>query len=239
MTVTITSRGAWGARRPVKVVPIPRTPRLWLHHTVTSQRADATQLRSIQAYHMDGRGWNDIAYSFLVGHDGSLWEGRGALVAGGHTEGDNSTSHAICAIGDWDAEVPPADLLESIAQLTAHGFQHGWWPDEVTGGHREAPGAQTACPGRHLQAAIPAINRRVAVILAGNTPTPAPTGDLTMAQADDINTRIDRLRDGTAMVLAALSTRIDRLRDGTILGHEAQAAELDDIDTQIAKLTDS
>lgn len=173
---SIKPRSAWGARQPKGVHRIARTPRLWLHHTVTAEAPSAKVIKQIQNYHMDSKGWKDIAYSFLVDVGGQSWEGRGALVAGGHTAGDNTSSHAICAVGNFDANMPPAAMIEGIAQLVAHGYRSGWWTTKtITGGHREAPGASTACPGRHLFAMIPAINKRALEIIGSPTTPVAPT----------------------------------------------------------------
>lgn len=151
------------------------TPRLWLHHTAGSQDEGGNgwyddDVRSIQSFHMrpvsqGGRGWSDIAYSFLGDKNGGCWTGRGPGVAGGHTQGDNSRSHAICAIGNYELYEPKPAMLEGIAWLTAHGWLAGWWKSLITGPHRDAPGAQTSCCGKHLIAKIPYLNARAAQIL--------------------------------------------------------------------------
>lgn len=155
--VTIVSRQDWGARNPRRrhTIRTP-TPRLWLHHTAGSEPDGPAGLRRIQNFHMNTRGWSDIAYSFVVDRRATIFEGRGAGVAGGHTAGDNTTSHAICVIGNYDNERPTSKQLAAIAELIHHGREAGWWHD-LTGGHRDAPGASTACPGRHLYEAIPQI----------------------------------------------------------------------------------
>lgn len=149
----IVSRAEWGARAPKsrRTIATP-TPRLWIHHTAGGEHG-AAGVRQIQRFHMDSRGWSDIAYSFLVDDDGTIYEGRGVGIAGGHTQGDNSSSHAICLMGNFENEQPTDAALDSAAHLAAYGRQQGWWHD-VTGGHRDAPGASTACPGRHLQAVL-------------------------------------------------------------------------------------
>jgi hypothetical protein len=153
----IVPRSEWGARAPRAVTRITLpTPRLWVHHTAGSERG-AAGMRSIQDFHMDGRGWNDIAYSFVVDDaDGTIYEGRGAGVAGGHTEGDNSRSHAICVMGNFQDRAPHPRTLQSIVELARHGRDVGWWVPTL-GGHRDAPGASTACPGGQLYAALPGL----------------------------------------------------------------------------------
>lgn len=156
--MNIISRSDWGARPPksVKQIAVP-TRELWLHHTAGSGHTGAAAVRAIQRFHMDTRGWSDIAYSFLVDATGAVYEGRGPAVAGAHTRDRNSISHGLCAMGDYQQEQPTERLVASIAQLVRHGHERGWWPDRLTGGHRDV--GQTACPGQYLYSRIPEINR--------------------------------------------------------------------------------
>lgn len=173
----IISRQEWGAQPPKsrQYIDTP-TPRLWLHHTAGALDAGGNgvwwdDVRGIQDFHMrpvseGGRGWSDIAYSFLVG-GGQVFEGRGVGIAGGHTKGDNTESHAICLIGDYSWMTPKQDDLQAIAWLMGHGKTQGWWGD-LTGPHRDAPGASTACCGVNLIACIPDLRRMT-------TPPPPPS----------------------------------------------------------------
>lgn len=162
--MNIVSRQQWGAKPPRsrRTITLP-TPKLFLHHTAGSEPDGADGVRRIQAFHMDTRGYADIAYSFVVDRDGVVFEGRGAGVAGAHTRGHNTTSHAICVIGHYDNERPTTATLDAVAALVAHGHTQGWWPNQLTGGHRDV--GSTSCPGRHLYAQIDTINR-----LAGSGP---------------------------------------------------------------------
>lgn len=150
----IVGRSGWNAGPPEHEptrIPMP-TPRLWIHHTAGSERG-ASGMRAIQHYHQDTKGWNDIAYSFVIDPDGTVYEGRGAGIAGAHTEGDNSRSHAICVMGNYETDLPSVAVLNSIVELAAYGRDKGWWAPTL-GGHRDAPGAQTKCPGQHLYAQL-------------------------------------------------------------------------------------
>lgn len=155
--VDIVTRTGWDARPPtsVKRITVP-TPELWLHHTATDQHGPGG-VRAIQNFHMDTRGWSDIAYSFLVDDDGTIYEGRGPAVAGAHTHGHNTVSHAICVMGNYQNVHPTETSIRSVARLVRHGHQHGWWPERLTGGHRDV--GSTSCPGRYLYARIDDINR--------------------------------------------------------------------------------
>jgi len=101
-------------------------------------------LRNTQRFHMDTRGWADIAYSFFVDRVGRIWEGRGWGVVGGHTQGFNSTSHAIYFILG-DGQVPSSEQVESARQLIAE--HHRRYGVGYVRGHQQAPGNRTSCPG--------------------------------------------------------------------------------------------
>lgn len=217
--MNIEPRVAWGAkppkRAPHKIAP---TPRLWLHHTAGPA---GQTLAAIQAYHQWSKGWNDIAYSFLATADGRAWEGRGALIAGGHTAGDNTTSHAICAVGDYSHGAPSPAMVETIAQLVAHGHRQGWWTTRrITGGHREAPGAATACPGDRLQALIPTINARAADILDGPILDPQETFLMSLTD-DQQRSLLDQMNGLTRVLIPDLAGRIERIEHALNLdGHD-------------------
>jgi hypothetical protein len=110
---------------------------------------------------MDTRGWNDIAYSFLINHEGTIYEGRGPGIAGGHTQGHNTISHAICLLGNFDEDQPTVAAIRSTVELVRHGYAQGWWRAGFTGGHRDASGASTSCPGKNLYRQLEATNKAI------------------------------------------------------------------------------
>jgi N-acetylmuramoyl-L-alanine amidase-like protein len=173
MAVAIVSRAQWSARTPEarRQIAIP-TPRLWIHHSADSARG-AAGMRSIQNFHMDTRGYADIGYSFLVDNaDGTIFEGRGVGIQGAHTLGDNTKSHAICVMGNFENVQPSAQAIASIVALARHGREKGWWVPTCHG-HREAPMASTACPGAHLFARLGEIRTQVGGPgIPGALPTP-------------------------------------------------------------------
>lgn len=153
----LVSRDQWGAN-PAKSVRRIKTPvaELWLHHSA-SQDAGLRSVKTVQRFHQVNRGWADIAYNWVYSPlTGKFYEGRGAGVQGGHTQGRNSVSHALCVLGNYDtAGVSDQTVTDLQAFLKWHG-QYG--PTRFTGGHTDAPGANTACPGRNLHANLRAIN---------------------------------------------------------------------------------
>lgn len=135
------------------------TPRLWLHHGATGT-SDVDTACSYVRFHVKTRGWVDVGYSFLIA-DGQVLEGRGAGRAGAHTRGDNASSHGICMVGNYEDRLPADRDLDALTWLVRHGMDRGWWDGPITGGHRDAPGARTSCPGTALWRHIGSINLHV------------------------------------------------------------------------------
>lgn len=155
--MAVVTRDEWGAgpHRAGKIT-LPVT-RLFLHHTVTPEWTGADAARRLQDI-ARGRGFADISYSWLVDVDGNEIEGRGWGRQGAHTQGYNSTAHAICLIGNFDRDQVPAAMIRGAANLVRKHRSRG--PGRITHGHRDV--GQTACPGRHAYAAIGVINQAAA-----------------------------------------------------------------------------
>jgi hypothetical protein len=100
--VNIVGRAEWGAKPAVGVTNlVPSRVRLCVLHHTTGTYAGAQTVRNIQAFHQGPtRKWADIAYSFLVAPDGTIYEGRGWGKQGAHAKGYNSSSVGIAYIGD-------------------------------------------------------------------------------------------------------------------------------------------
>lgn len=239
----IVSREDWGAAPPrsTREIDTP-TAELWLHHTAGALDAGGNgvwwdDVRGIQRFHMApepaGRGWSDIAYSFVVG-GGQIFEGRGAGIAGGHTKDRNTISHAICLVGNYDLMRPTDADLAAIAWLMRHGRGKGWWGD-LTGDHSRAPGANTSCCGKHLRDRIPDLRRMAA---APATPTPPEEDDMPAFELwrDKRDNKLWRVAaDGCAKVHVPNKTvsAIDHLRQGSnvekVADQPAEQAWLDSV----------
>ncbi|GFO44102.1 hypothetical protein PoB_007060700 [Plakobranchus ocellatus] len=93
----IVSRSEWNARAPKSVSYLSHQPLQYafIHHSAYPEEcltkdSCAAAVRSFQDFHMDTRGWDDIGYSFLIGGEGTVFEGRGWDRVGAHTKGHNS-----------------------------------------------------------------------------------------------------------------------------------------------------
>ncbi|XP_028320875.1 peptidoglycan recognition protein 5 [Gouania willdenowi] len=161
--VDIVSREQWGAAEPRgKTAFRGRVQRVIIHHTALESCTCLTQcmqeLVSIQRYHMNQRGFDDIGYNFLVSVDGRLFEGRGWKTVGAHSKHHNADSVGIAVMGNFNDLQPTQQTLESIKQLLQLGVSRGFLEAEFTlCGHRDV--GDTQCPGEHLYAALPQLRR--------------------------------------------------------------------------------
>ena len=62
--------------------------------------------RNIQNYHIERRGWLDIGYSFLIGGDGNVYEGRGWDARGSFAKSLNHLAIGIAVIGNFNSVLP-------------------------------------------------------------------------------------------------------------------------------------
>ncbi len=126
----IISRTAWGANESiVRARPYyaERVAFSVVHHTAGAQPASPEQsaaiVRGIQAYHVQGNGWNDIGYNFLVDRFGQIFEGRGggidSPVVGAHALGFNTGSVGVAVLGSFSGSRIPTTARSALVRLLA------------------------------------------------------------------------------------------------------------------------
>ncbi|KAG0438997.1 hypothetical protein HPB47_016792, partial [Ixodes persulcatus] len=67
--------------------------------------------------------WNDIAFSFLIGGDGSVYEGCGWRRVGAHTFRYDDTSLSFGFIGTYSKKVPNSVMLRTAKRLIQYGIE--------------------------------------------------------------------------------------------------------------------
>lgn len=156
MAIKLVTRAQWGARdyrRPNGATGYSRARRGVKVHYLGTPYTDRTHdrcaayVRQLQAQHMDGNGWSDIGYSFLVCTHGYVYEGRGLKrrnSANGNTS-LNEQDYAVCLLVGSSDLVKPTDAQlhgarDAIDYCRAEGPAGTW-----LGGHRD--GHATTCPG--------------------------------------------------------------------------------------------
>lgn len=150
----LVDRAGWKAA-PAKRVSRMLKPAVgvWLHHSVSAD-GGASTVRSIQKFHTGQRGWSDIGYSWVYSpSERTFYEARGRNVVGAHTSGQNGTTEGLCVLGNFETSRPPQHVVDDVAAFLR------WRGLPLLGGHKDAPRAATACPGRHLYALISAIRK--------------------------------------------------------------------------------
>ena len=221
----IFSRGEWMAREPKAAPDIGRVKMGFVHHSVGANDYTAAEvpsiLRSIQAYHMDANGWDDIGYNFLVDRFGRVWEGRGGgierSVIGAHAGGFNTNSTGVAILGTYGDVAPPAAATSAASRLLSWKLPlHGSDPASQSAveskgstrysegtvvtlpnvaGHRDV--SQTACPGNRLYERIGQIRADAAAGAAVAVPySEAWRGGMYVAAGDLDDDGVDEIVSG-------------------------------------------
>ncbi|KAJ8280751.1 hypothetical protein GJAV_G00058570 [Gymnothorax javanicus] len=152
--LNLVSRSHWEALEPVsKETLLGPARRVIIHHTAlwscASRQDCIAQLQHTQRLHMCDRGFEDIGYNFLIGGDGTIYEGRGWGIVGAHAKGNNHDSLGIAFMGNFNDETPSMAALYSTRQLLWCGVSLGFLhPTFTILGHRDL--APTECPGTRL-----------------------------------------------------------------------------------------
>ena len=74
-----------------------------IHCTATEEGKDFT-VEDVRRWHVQGNGWKDIGYHYLIYRDGSIHPGRPLDQVGAHTSGHNATSIGVCYVGGVAAD---------------------------------------------------------------------------------------------------------------------------------------
>ncbi|BFG01159.1 peptidoglycan-recognition protein LE [Drosophila madeirensis] len=128
---SIIPRHSWLAQTPMEKPEVLQRPVQYvvILHTATEsseKRAINVRLiRDMQCFHIESRRWNDIAYNFLIGCDGNIYEGRGWHAVGAHTLGYNRIALGISFIGCFMRELPTPDAMNMCRNLLARGVEDG------------------------------------------------------------------------------------------------------------------
>ena len=132
----------------ISAAPAPRQiDEIILHCTATPEGRDCS-VDEIRAWHMQGRGFADIGYHFLIRLDGSVCPGRHVARVGAHCLGHNARSIGIAYAGGCEADgVTPKD--------TRTPRQKAAMRDLVDALLRQYPGATVHCHNEFANKACP------------------------------------------------------------------------------------
>lgn len=151
-------RGDWGARSAKGGYgAMPLHPRgVKIHYTggrenpgmINDHRLCVSRVKSIQNGHMDGNGWIDVGYSYLVCAHGKVFVGRGwGNLPAANGAGLNSGHYAILGmVGNAGLTAPTDEMLAAIRDVIE--YLRGRGVGTEIKGHRN--GFATDCPGTAL-----------------------------------------------------------------------------------------
>lgn len=215
----IITRAEWGAN-PKKRGDRSTVPEPWgevVGHTEAgpvrypaSLAHETAVVKGIERFHTNpepaGRGWQAIAYSFLIAPSGRIFEGRGWGYKGAHTEGRNSNAVAFCFLGHGDKQPLTAEAIAAAQWLIGEGIRLGHLtPNPRIGTHAEYSQKGKTCPGVLVVPQLAALRG-----IAGPTQTPDPI-------EDDMTPDQHKMLEQLVKDVAEIKASIGDAKDGTLV----------------------
>jgi len=257
----IRTRADWGADEKLRKRACDGTPDYagslelaYIHHTATgngySKGQVDDQIRGIYAYHIQSRGFCDIAYNFVMDKWGRAWEARyGGIdkpVIGGHASGFNTGSTGIAVLGTYTNKKPERALIRNLKKLVrwrmdvAHVKPNGFSTVKARSGtnHRYETGqwvrlrsviphrktGYTSCPGDRLAEKVARIRKRASK--TGHPKIYRPAGsskELIHAEGDTVRLAATASKAGARWWLKVTDANGATIRSYTGTGKGAQA----------------
>jgi hypothetical protein len=165
--VSIIPRSQWTDAKPIlsRINRMGRIDSITVHHegmtypvTFTDLASSRAEICRIHHAHVDGRGWADIGYHFVIDRAGRIWETRPLLYQGAHVKNHNEHNIGVMLLGNFDIQSPSREQLGALAQLV-RGLRLRF---RVSAGriftHQEL--MPTNCPGRALQPQVASMRQR-------------------------------------------------------------------------------
>lgn len=102
----------------------------------------------IRRWHVDGNGWSDIGYHYVIRRSGELELGRPVAKMGAHAKGHNGDSIGICMVGGISENGDPdanftAHQYHELEELNESLSRH--FPITDTVGHRDISAKSCPC----------------------------------------------------------------------------------------------
>ena len=87
-----------------------------IHCSATPEFRHVT-VDDIRRWHVDGNGWSDIGYHYVIPLNGTLQEGRDLRRIGSHVKGHNKDSIGVCYVGGVDEDMKPKDTRTAAQKI--------------------------------------------------------------------------------------------------------------------------
>ena len=206
-------RSAWGARAPAPgpgslvasrvLGVVMHWPGTGSTSVIHSQAAVASALRGWQAYHMDQRGWSDIAYQVAVDQAGRAWTLRGLRTqSGANGDQDLNQKYGAILLVLVTGEQPSAAMKATVRGVVAD-FRRLYPRGTAIRPHSAVRPDPTDCPGPAARAAI---------ARGEFTPNSSPEDDMTPAQMQELKNFIEARTQAYALwVKKAMVPEVERI----------------------------
>lgn len=153
----------WGQRKPNCRTPNPisKDSILFVHYSasdgsgIDKKGEPIVTMHNLQNFHMDTRGWCDIAYSYVVIQPRGIFKkalifkGRGFDQVPASQEGYNTGNFSVCVVADSSDKIKKG-TVRALAHITRR------CPCARVDGHRDVN--QTDCPGDKLYSKVPVLD---------------------------------------------------------------------------------
>lgn len=161
----VVPRRYWTDAAPIagRVNPMGDVQNITVHHegssafTAGDVPATTQRIEKIRHTHVEGRGWGDIGYHYIIDRAGRVWEARPSRYQGAHVKNHNSRNLGVMCLGNFEIQSPSAAQVAALERTIAHMMRWYRVPVGRVFTHREL--AATACPGRLLQPRLVAMRR--------------------------------------------------------------------------------
>ena len=117
-------------------------------HCTATREGLKYNVEDVRRWHVQGNGWKDIGYHYLIGIDGECWKGRDESVVGAHVSGFNKYSIGVCYVGGLDVTGKPKDTRTQKQKQTMYFLLKelkSRYPNAVILGHHDLFNGK-ACP---------------------------------------------------------------------------------------------
>lgn len=132
--------------------------RIIIHCSATPEGRDINAA-TIRDWHVNGNGWSDIGYHYVIKLNGDIEVGRPIDKTGAHVKGHNRDSIGICYVGGADADMNPKDTMneaqEAAMKELIYSLRMVWDKHLSLHGHNEY--ASKACPSFKVSEKFPSI----------------------------------------------------------------------------------
>ena len=149
----IISRKRW-AKTSIKgnITPMGSVNKITVHHTTAPTNlwklTDVNYISIIEKAHQQKK-WACIGYHFIIGRNGSIYEGRPLKYQGAHASGSNPNNLGIALIGDFNKKLPNSMQLASLKALLNNLRTKYKLQSSQVYGHKHL--VKTECPGVMLE----------------------------------------------------------------------------------------